>query len=165
MYESILVPVDGSDHSQKALAIACQLAAPSRAVIYILNAPEMPPATDPLGIAVGAPGMEISTEAMNQAGQEVIKQVQAAEEAGRGLLDRFAENTAGSADYEIKPVVRVGTPSRVIVEEAANLKVDVIVMGSRGMSNLKSLIIGSTSHKVMHTAGCTVITVHCNKPK
>jgi nucleotide-binding universal stress UspA family protein len=45
------------------------------------------------------------------------------------------------------------------VEEADKLGVDAIIMGSSGMSDLKGLVIGSISHKVMHTANCRVILV------
>ena len=123
MYQSILVPVDGSEYSQKALKVASQLANSDEAVIYLLNVPELPPATDPLGIAVGASSLDISTGEIEAAGERLVEQLKGAEEAGR-------------------------------------LGVEAIVMGSRGMSDLKSLAVGSTSHKVMHTANCTVITVH-----
>lgn len=159
MYKSILAPVDGSEHSMKALNVACQLVNSSDAEIYLLYVPEMPPATDPLGIAVGAPGLEMPNEEMTQVGYRLLKQIQAAEEAGHGVLDRIRENF-GIAHYAIKPMVILGTPASVIVEQAGNLGVEAIVMGSRGMSDMKSLILGSTSHKVMHTATCTVITVH-----
>lgn len=159
MYHSILVPVDGSEYSEKALKIACQLAASAHAVIYILNVPEMPPATDPLGIATGATSLDISQIEVERAGHDLLNQIKNAEQAGHNVIERI-QSAIGLTDVEMKTIVRMGSPAKVIVEEAFELGVEAIVMGSRGMSDIKSLIVGSISHKVMHTADCTVITVH-----
>ncbi len=159
MYQSILVPVDGSEHSQLALKVACQLASSSQSVIYILNVPTVPPATDPLGIAVGAADLDVSSVEVEAAGQKLVDQLKEAEQSGHTLLERI-KTAVGLADVRIEAVVQMGTPAEVILEEAARLEVEAIVMGSRGMSNLKSLTVGSVSHKVMHAADRTVIIVH-----
>lgn len=159
MYESILVPVDGSEYAQKALKVASQLATSSSAVIYVLNVPQIPPATDPLGIAVGAPSLDFSDDEVEAAGQKLVENLQEAEKEGHGLIDRI-KSAVGLDHVEMKPIVRMGQPAEVILEEASSLGVEAIVMGSRGMSDLKSLAVGSVSHKVMHVAPCTVITVH-----
>jgi nucleotide-binding universal stress UspA family protein len=46
-----------------------------------------------------------------------------------------------------------------IVREAERLNVEAIVMGARGHSGLAGLLVGSTSHKVLHLASCPVIVV------
>lgn len=158
MYNSILVPVDGSEHSKKALKVACQLAASSHAVIYILNVPEPPPATDLLGMAAGASSLDVPSEEIAQAGYDMINQMEEAEQSGHDLIDRLKQ-AIGLMDVEMKAVVRMGSPAEVIVEEASRLGVEAIVMGSRGVSDVKGLIVGSISHKVMYTADCTVISV------
>ena len=159
MYESILVPVDGSEYAEKALKVAAQLATSSNAVIYVLNVPQIPPATDPLGIAAGARSMDFTNAEVEAAGQKLVENLQDAEKAGHGLIDRL-KSAVGLTHVEMKPIVRMGQPAEVILEEATSLGVEAIVMGSRGMSDLRSLVIGSVSHKVMHVAPCTVITVH-----
>lgn len=159
MYQSILVPVDGSDYARKALDIACELADPARATIYLLNVTHLPTAQDPLGIAVGAPAFGASEEEAMQAGLDLIEQIKKAEQEGQNLIGR-TKSATGAANIELKGEVRMGLPAEVIASEAARLEVDAIVMGSRGLSDLKGLVIGSVSHKVMHIARCTVITVH-----
>ena len=52
-----------------------------------------------------------------------------------------------------------GDPADCILETAAREKADMIVIGSRGLSNLKSLLVGSVSHKVSHLADCTCVSV------
>jgi len=50
--------------------------------------------------------------------------------------------------------------ARVILDEAQRTQPDMIVMGSRGLSDIRGLVVGSVSHKVSHAAPCHVVTVH-----
>ena len=159
MFRTVLVPVDGSEYSRMALEVAHRLVTPNQATIYILHVPEIPPARDALGMAAGATALTFSREQIEQAGRELIEKLEHAEESGHHLIDRL-ESAVGMTHVETKPVVSMGRPAEVILEEAKRQGVDAIVMGSRGMSDLKGLLIGSVSHKVMHTAPCRVILVH-----
>lgn len=144
MYASILVPVDGSELSLEAVRLATQLMPSSGGTIHLLNVPELPPATDELGRWVEASNPDISRD---DAEQDSIK-----------LLDRVRESME-QPGIEFQTTVQWGSPARGIVDGAKKLGVDAIVMGSSGMSDLKGLVIGSVSHKVMHTAPCRVILV------
>lgn len=143
MYDTILVPIDGSDHALEALKVAVQLAS-SDATIHLVNVPELPPATDELGRWVEASNINVSRTD--------------AEEAGYDLLEKICKSLE-EPGVELETTVHWGPPARAIVEEADKLGVDAIIMGSRGLSDLSGLIIGSVSHKVMHTAHCRVILV------
>lgn len=159
MYRSILVPIDGSDHARKALDVACQLATPSQATIYLLNVPELPEAQDTLGKAIGASALDASEAEASKAGLKLVEHIRDAEEAGHTLVERI-KTAIGLENIELQPIVKMGVPADVIASEAERLNVDAIVMGSRGLSDIKGLMVGSVSHKVMHIAKCTVITVH-----
>ena len=52
-----------------------------------------------------------------------------------------------------------GKPAEQILEVAGSEGVDMIVMGSRGLSDAKALFLGSVSHKVANHATCTCVTV------
>jgi nucleotide-binding universal stress UspA family protein len=52
-----------------------------------------------------------------------------------------------------------GDPAQSILHLAKERGVDTIVMGSRGLSDIKGLFVGSVSHKINHLAECTCITV------
>jgi nucleotide-binding universal stress UspA family protein len=52
-----------------------------------------------------------------------------------------------------------GKPAEQILELAGNEEVDMIVMGSRGLSDAKALFLGSVSNKVANHAACTCVTV------
>jgi nucleotide-binding universal stress UspA family protein len=83
------------------------------------------------------------------------------------ILDDYTEQVIESAldaarhdgVPDIKTDVKTGQPARTIVEYAERNKVDTIVMGSRGLGDISSVLLGSVSHKVASLAKCTVVTV------
>ncbi|WNK19753.1 universal stress protein [Halomonas piscis] len=143
MYQSILVPVDGSDQSRAALEVATRLVAADAQSLYVLNTQEAPLAEDGIGKVAGAPALN-AEELVQQKGREVIEQVY---------------QQVGIDSQQAQPIVRAGKPAQTILAEAKRLGVDAVVMGSRGNSNIKSLVVGSVSHRVMHVAPCAVIVV------
>lgn len=52
-----------------------------------------------------------------------------------------------------------GEPAEQILETAKRTDVDLIVMATRGLSDIQGLVMGSVAHKVSHAAPCTVVTV------
>ncbi len=159
MFNKILVPLDGSEHSRRALRIAHRLASADDATLYLLNVPEWPLAEDLLGRAVGARPMGMSREKVEQTGRQLLEHVDEAEKAGLGMMEQTKKKLDISSVHT-ENIVRMGSPADVILEEAERLGVDAIVMGSRGLSDVKGLLVGSVSHKVLHAAKCTVVTVH-----
>lgn len=159
MFKTILVPLDGSEHSRRALQVAHRLASADEATLYLLNVAEWPPAEDLLGKSVGARAMGVSLEEVQEMGKRVLEHAEKAEESGHGMMERMKEKL-GASHVSTQTIVRTGSPADVILEEAERLGVDAIVMGSRGLSDLKGLLMGSVSHKVLHAASCTVVTVH-----
>ncbi|OHV10039.1 universal stress protein [Kushneria phosphatilytica] len=145
MFRSLLIPVDGSGHARRALSIACQLVA-ADGVLHLLNVQEIPTST--YGIATIGTRPPLDT---------FSKEV--AEEAGRAALDSMME-TMPAHQCRVETGVRVGSPAHTIIEEAERLGVEAIVMGSRGLSDFRGMMVGSVSHRVSHTAPCTVISVH-----
>jgi nucleotide-binding universal stress UspA family protein len=61
--------------------------------------------------------------------------------------------------FEVEVVVREGYPATVIEEEAQRLGADLIVIGTRGLSGLKHLLLGSVAERVVQRAPCPVLTV------
>ena len=80
------------------------------------------------------------------------------EEAQRSL-SRYAERLR-ARDIEVQECAREGYPAGVIEEEAVQTKADLIVMGSRGLSGLKHLLLGSIAERVVQKAPCPVLTVN-----
>lgn len=145
MYQSILVPVDGSEHAAEALKTACLLAPGPDATIHLLNVPVLGPGYDEFGYFVGASATDDLRRQAERIGEEIL---------------RKAVQTLGEVEQTIETHVHWGSPARAIVNQARHLGVEAIVMGSRGLSDISGLVMGSVSHTVMHIADRRVITVH-----
>lgn len=145
MINNILVPVDGSGHSQKALELASDLAVKYDADLHLLHV--VHPAVDAQVMVLGAAAvtLEASREELEQAGAKVI-------DAARRLA---ASHGCGKIHSEVTD----GAPAKRILERARDIDADMIVMGSRGLSDFAGLLVGSVSHKVGHLAACTCVTV------
>ena len=61
---------------------------------------------------------------------------------------------------QVTRLVEEDDPARAILAAAERLGADLIVMGSRGMSDLKGRLVGSVSHKVLHLASQPCLIVH-----
>lgn len=143
MYNTILVPIDGSDSSMDALALATELVSGDAPTLELLHVPEHAPTGEELGHWSGTPGSGDDS---------------GIEQSALDLLDRAARSVSNT-DIRVNSNVLWAPPARAIVDHAAELDVDAIVMGSRGVSDLQGLFLGSVSHRVLHTAGCRVILI------
>lgn len=146
MLEKILVAVDGSEYSKKALEFACQMADKFGSELHILHVPQGA-AADRVMVLGGA-------SIMLHASRDVI------ENAGKRLIEEAEDIARGIVDGRITTELRGGDPAHEIVESAEENGVDCIVIGSRGLGDFSGLLLGSVSHKVNHSAPCTCITVH-----
>lgn len=146
----ILAALDGSEHAWKALDVAADVAKQNGAQLIVLHV--VPYERIPEALRAFAEAEHIPL----------------AEEEGRyhyartlgDQLTRAAE--ARARDKGLREVVGrtvEGRPADQILAEAASEKVDMIVMGSRGLSDARALFLGSVSHKVANHAACTCITV------
>jgi len=137
MYEKVLVAIDCSENSKRALAAAHKLASLSDGEVRVLHLRE----------------------------QEVIPRMglvadESPEEAHLWLESAVDElrNAGVKATGEVRNTI-YGQAAREIVADAVLHDVGVIVMGSRGRSDLTGLLLGSTAHKVIHLTDRPVLVV------
>jgi nucleotide-binding universal stress UspA family protein len=81
------------------------------------------------------------------------------QEAASGRLNEAAERARGRG-AEVIADLRVGLPSQAILEAAEERSVDLVVLGTRGLTGLQHLFLGSTAQRVVQHADCPVLTVH-----
>ncbi len=137
MYEKILVALDGSAVSDRALAAAKDLASLAKADVWVLHLREH---------EHSRLGGLAATESDSDATAVVDSAVKALSQAGV------------NAHGEVRGAV-FGHAGREIIEDARLHDVDVIVMGCRGRGDLAGLVLGSTAHKVIHLTDRPVLVV------
>ena len=141
--KSILVGVDGSECSLRALDFAAEEAALRDVPLRIICAWEMPE----VAFAVSAYPEEILTE--------ILAGIQ---EDARAIVAEAKTRVA-----ELKPALTVktkvvkGHPGPMIVKEAKDAV--LVVVGNRGRGGVASVLLGSVSHHVVHLAPCPVTVV------
>ena len=136
MFKRILVAVDGSPKSEKTIAIALDLAeryGSSVTIVHVREYERYEGSDVDLGPPIPA--------------DELVDQVVA----------RFRERGI-STSGEIRRVTHGETPQQ-IAEAAAAADAELLILGSRGMSELKSLVLGGVANKVVHLTACPVLLV------
>ena len=134
MFRHVLVALDGSVYSEAALPTAIEVAKKYGADLFIVHVVE-----HDRGRAV-----VYTTESPAEATQLVGKAVRVARDAGV------------AAEGDLRDVA-VGHVARAIVETAEAKQIDLIVMGSRGLSDIQGLLLGSVTHKVIQLAHSSVL--------
>jgi nucleotide-binding universal stress UspA family protein len=143
MLSRILVAVDGSPFAERALQYAVDLAKKYSAKLIILHVVlRRFYAVTPSEAGVLA--TTVFVKEMESEGKEIINKA-----------DAYAK--AEGANYECRLVQ--GVPADEIVKVAQAEKVDLIVMGSRGLTEVRAFLLGSVSDKVTHHAKCPTLIV------
>ncbi len=138
--KSILVPIDFSEASKKALHYAARMAEQFGSKITLLNVVE-PIATPDFGYHP----LMLETDKIKKAAKE--------------NLDKLSRQFRLPARLLEGIVVRYGTPFVEIAEAARTLKVDLIIITTHGYTGLKHVLMGSTAERVVRHAPCPVLTV------
>ena len=138
MYDKILVAVDHSEISDRAVLAARDLAVLSKGEVWVLHLRERE-------VAVKT-GAAMTAESEDDANVAVSSAVEVLTQAGVKAHGGIRTTLFGYA-------------AREIVDDAIEHDADVIVLGSRGRSDLVGFILGSTAHKVIHLADRPVLII------
>jgi nucleotide-binding universal stress UspA family protein len=141
MFRSILVAVDGSTHSARAVGEAVDLAHSMGGRLTLISVGTRP---------VAWPSSYLTTVSDAEL-----------EEAAQTVVDEAAAQVADG--IPVATVVRVGRPADEIVTRAIEANHDVIVMGARGRGAATSLLLGSVSHAVLNQSPAAVLIVHADQ--
>jgi len=155
IFQKILVPLDGSEHSGRALETAIQIAKNfnSKLVLITVHHATITPVTSP-ELTMQAP--VIIPDA--SAAEMTDKAIEAAHKYDKRILAE-AEAKVRSEKIEVETELREGNAVDEIVKKSEEGKFDLIIMGARGLSTIKKLFIGSVSDGVIKNASCPVLVV------
>jgi nucleotide-binding universal stress UspA family protein len=143
----ILCAIDGSEHSQWGIQALEALANREPEQVILLHV------VDKAALRIHA--------GKNPVGE---RRVLAAMEKAGGILLRDAVRSARvalgqaatAARTKIRPILAHGPLAKTIAKEAGRLKADLIIMGSRGLSDIRGFLLGSISRQVASIAPCSV---------
>ncbi len=138
VYDKILVAVDHSKMSDRALVAARDLALLSKGEVWVLHLRER----------------ELAPKTGAMPTDETSDEASAAVAASVDMLTQAGVKAHG----EVRNTV-FGYAAREIVNDAKQIGADVIVLGSRGRGDLAGLLLGSTAHKVIHLSDRPVLVV------
>lgn len=131
MYSKILVPVDGSPTSKRALEHAVAIAGAFGAKIYLLNVANIVSAVSNFD-----QGSIVSSRLNEQIAHDL-------EDSSREVMALMRKEIPEG--IEVEELLHVGTPGPIIIDVANEYGVDLVVMGSRGYGVLKGIFLGSVS--------------------
>jgi nucleotide-binding universal stress UspA family protein len=147
MFEKILVAIDGSEMSDKALEAALTIAGEQKAKVTLLHVGKdivIPPYMIGEGAYIAKKYDDEYNKALEKEAEE--------------LLNR-AKTEAEAKNIKAETLYVKGDPAREIVDHAQENGCQLIVIGSRGLSGFKEMMLGSVSHKVSQLANCPVLIV------
>jgi nucleotide-binding universal stress UspA family protein len=143
MFHRLLTAFDDSSHARRALAEAVELAQSNHAALTLLT---VAPDVHDMVLGYAAPPANV---------EDVRHQVELGFHAMlEGAVDMVP------ADLPVRKILRRGDAAQTILHEARSGDYDLIVMGSRGRGELRSLLLGSVSHRVLQSSPVPVLVVH-----
>lgn len=147
MYDTILVPTDGSDVAEIAVEHAIDLAETYDATLHALYVVD----TDAMDLSLGS---------------EQVDRIRAGQFSEMDDLEQKARNATGrvirqAEEHGIPTVEQIaaGRPHTVITNYAEDNGVDMIVMGSHGRGGVRRMLLGSVAERVLRTARIPVLVV------
>jgi nucleotide-binding universal stress UspA family protein len=144
MFRNILVSVDGSDHAQRALEEAIDIARAGRGRLTLLTAVCQPPAWAASSIATGAAA--ISTLDLEREAVQVMRQA----------VDQVPNDVPVTTLISRRPI------RSALMKAVACGEYDLLVMGSRGRRPLAASLLGSVSHYALNHSPIPVLIVHAD---
>ncbi len=153
LFQKILVPLDGSEHSFKALDVAIQIAKKFGGKLTLVHVYSMAAVAgvmpEPSMATAGVPVM---------ATPDFSRLVEAARKAGSRILED-GEQRVKAAKVEVNKLLEEGHTVQEIIRVAKEGNFELIVMGARGISHIREMLLGSVSNGVMHHVACPVLVV------
>lgn len=142
MFHNILVAVDGSPHSEQALADAIDLAQSEHARLTLMTAVAAPPP----GVYFGMSGEALGTVRQDS------------EVEAQRILGLATDRVPG--DVSVSTILSRDPIGTALLRQIGEGQHDLVVMGSRGRGAVRSALLGSVSHFVLHHSPVPVLIVH-----
>ena len=152
-FSKILVPIDGSDHSIKAAEYAIDIARDNKAQVIALTV-----------IDIGKVGYAASSFITSP--MDGLNELQRKRKQAQEWLDQVSKmttqksTTADNSSIQFTSQIEESmSVAGSIVDYADNHNIDLIVVGSRGISGFRKLLLGSVASRIVTYASCPVLVI------
>jgi nucleotide-binding universal stress UspA family protein len=156
----VLLVVDGSASSQRAVEYLAHFPLPAGVELLVCHV--LPPLVSPMlavqSQAVSAAGIEMIATLPDTMQEEPTLWQKEEERQGEAIIKRAIE-ILQAAGLQAQPVLLRGDAATEIIEYVKAHGIDLIVAGSRGLSQVRGWLLGSVSRKLIHYASCSVLVV------
>jgi len=146
MFRRLLVAFDGSSHARRALTEAVELAQANHGTLTVITV-----APEPSVWAFSGYATPVSVDRLTE---QLEREYQSMLDGAVGTVP---------ADLPVTKILKRGAIGRAIVDEANAGGHDLLVVGSRGRGELRSLLLGSVSHHVLQASHVPVLVVHVSQ--
>jgi nucleotide-binding universal stress UspA family protein len=173
MIKKILAATDGSDHARKAVELAAEIAVKfdaSLLLVHVFMRGPLPAEVQHLAEVEHLIQRSNQNSSTNLGFRDALVILQndpddatasrnAVEAIGHRIVESAARLAREKGVKEARTITDYGSAAECIADAAKHEGADLIVMGSRGLGEVKGLLVGSTSHKVAQLAECACLTV------
>ncbi len=138
MFKNILLAFDGSEHSSKAAKLAGEICRSMSSDLWLITV------FDPVPGYIGQPYLDQAIAQRMETGEAVLKD---------------ALSQIGEISGKLTTELLEGPVAEAILGVIDAREIDLVIMGTRGLSRLQGLVVGSQSQKVIQHASCPVMLV------
>ncbi|RRJ28708.1 universal stress protein [Halocatena pleomorpha] len=145
MYDTILIPTDGSDAANAAAKHAIAIAIRFDATLHVLSV------IDTRSVGITTP-TELDVEQLRAAYRT----------ENEAAIEKVVEK-ATNANQPTTTVIQLGVPDRTITDYVTEHDIDLVVMGTHGRTGVTRALLGSVAEQVLRTSSAPVLTVHSDQ--
>jgi nucleotide-binding universal stress UspA family protein len=144
--EKIMVAIDFSDYSKPTLSYAAYLAHSFKAALVVVN-------------VINQRDVETIRKVEDEGGGVTVEKYIALQQANRETATNQLLEETGCLDLKITKVFRLGIPWVELLEAVKKQQVDLVIMGTKGRTNITNTLFGSTAEKVFRRCPVPVLSV------
>ena len=156
MFSDILVPLDGSDLSERALPMAQKLAQSSEATVHLIH---MVSREHDLGAGRGIESVQAAEMEMDMARRLTESRLH----RGRMYLEqKGSQLSVAGIKIEAEFSVKTGEPAQNIIDYVKEHSINLVVMTTHGHGGVRRLLVGSVTDRVIRSCEVPVLVVPCS---
>jgi len=148
----VLVPLDGSKYSDEVMQFLLRMPLPHHTEILLITVVQSFAAA-----FVKAYTLDLERD------RQIIAELQKAEEDVAERLMTKAEGQVRKGGYKVSAIVARGDPSQEILRETARQNVDLIILGAKGLTEVRGFLLGNVAQRIARYAKPSVLVVRLSK--